>query len=86
MSDTAGSAKLVAVPDNINSPKHYQFEVEVYEIIRILLKGNPNYKEVDAYNIGNVIKYLFRAGLKGEFYEDIGKADWYLSAILNERE
>ena len=86
MSKTAGNAKLVAVDDNVNSPKHYQFDIEVYDIIEILLKGNPNYEKVDAYNIGNVIKYLFRAGLKGDFYEDISKAEWYLKAVIKKKE
>jgi len=31
------------------------------------------------FNLGNVIKYLWRAGLKGSTVEDLEKARWYLT-------
>ena len=35
---------------------------------------------------GNAMKYLWRAGLKGDALEDLEKAKWYISrAITNER-
>lgn len=32
-----------------------------------------------SFNIGNVIKYLWREGLKGSSVEDLEKAAWYLA-------
>ena len=31
------------------------------------------------YNLGNVVKYISRADLKGSHYEDLLKARWYLN-------
>lgn len=30
---------------------------------------------------GNALKYLWRAGKKGDFIEDVNKAQWYLDYI-----
>jgi hypothetical protein len=30
------------------------------------------------FNLGNAIKYIWRAGLKGEAIEDLRKAIWYI--------
>ena len=69
--------------DIINKPNHYhRFKIEVIEIIKILIEGNHNYKSTNIYYIGNVIKYVFRAGLKGDFKEDLRKARYYLDKII----
>lgn len=64
--------------DLINHPPHYtKFPVEVIEITEHL-----------DFCRGNAVKYLCRAGLKGDELEDLKKAQWYVSrAILKlERE
>ena len=64
--------------DLINHPPHYtKFPVEVIEITEHL-----------DFCRGNAVKYLCRAGLKGDELEDLRKAQWYVSrAILKlERE
>jgi hypothetical protein len=40
------------------------------------------------FNLGNVIKYLWRAGLKeeGTTIEDLKKAAWYLNDEIKRRE
>ena len=69
--------------DIINKPNHYhKFKIEVIEIIKILIEGNHNYKSTNIYYIGNVIKYIFRAGLKGDFKEDLRKARYYLDKVI----
>lgn len=43
--------------DNVNSPKHYNADPSGVECIQITRHRN--------FNVGNAIKYLWRAGLKG---------------------
>lgn len=61
------------ISDNINSPKHYnQGRIEVIEFIED--------KKLD-YHLGNVVKYVSRAGIKdpNKEIEDLQKAAWYLA-------
>lgn len=54
--------------DVIEHPSHYtQYPVEVIEITE-----NLN------FNRGNAVKYLCRAGHKGDELEDLRKAEWYV--------
>lgn len=57
-------------PDLINHPPHYTSHPSGVECIQIVEHMN--------FNIGNAIKYLWRAGLKGEQLEDLEKASWYV--------
>ena len=67
--------------DNVNHPKHYTSHPSGVECIEITEHFN--------FNIGNAVKYCWRAGLKGEQVEDLRKARWYIdreiSRILNEK-
>lgn len=64
--------------DQINHPKHYTSDPSGIECIDITRHRN--------FNIGNAIKYLWRAGLKEDKdrklvdkqIEDLNKAIWYL--------
>jgi len=38
-----------------------------------------------SFNIGNVIKYLWREGLKGASIQDLEKASWYLQDEIAKR-
>lgn len=60
--------------DVVNSPKHYTAGgIEVYDFI--VAKGLN-------YELGNVVKYVSRAGRKGNMLEDLHKAQWYLTAAI----
>lgn len=60
--------------NNVDHPPHYtKGGIEVYDFIRA--KGL-------SYELGNVVKYVSRAGLKGDKLEDLKKAQWYLSAAI----
>ncbi len=37
------------------------------------------------YHLGNVVKYITRAGLKGNELEDLAKASWYLARYIETR-
>lgn len=52
----------------INHPSHYnEIEIECIEVA----------KHFD-FTIGNAIKYLWRAGKKGNIVQDLAKAQWYI--------
>lgn len=63
--------------DPVNHPKHYTSGPicphcgEVVECITITREKN--------FNIGNVIKYLWRLGKKDEAIQELKKAAWYLN-------
>ena len=62
--------------DNINHPSHYtQGNIEVIDYIE-----DKNFE----YHLGNVIKYISRAGLKesSSKIEDLKKAQWYLNRYI----
>ena len=64
--------------DNVNHPAHYNSHPSGIECIVIARHHN--------FNVGNAIKYLWRAGLKSEEgmedtdkqVEDLNKAIWYI--------
>ena len=62
-------------PDMVNNPPHYTSDPSGVECIQITRHRN--------FNVGNAIKYLWRAGLKGEGstekqVEDLEKAIFYI--------
>lgn len=56
----------------INHPSHYGGENNPYEAIKVI-----NAWTSDFY-IGNILKYICRAGKKESEIEDLKKARWYL--------
>lgn len=69
---------MEAVSDNVNHPSHYTSHPSGIECIEI----TRHY----CFDIGNAIKYLWRAGLKKDAgledkekeIEDLRKAKWYI--------
>jgi len=67
--------------DPVNTPTHYTSDPSGIECIQITRHRN--------YNIGNAIKYLWRAGLKdtatdpSKHIEDLEKARWYILDEIN---
>ena len=63
--------------DMVNHPSHYTSDPSGVECIEIVRHRN--------YNIGNAIKYLWRAGLKNEdkHIEDLKKAVFYINDEIN---
>jgi hypothetical protein len=61
-------------PDLVNSPAHYtKGGIETIDFIEA--------KELD-YHLGNVIKYISRANLKGNKLENLKKAKWYMDRAV----
>jgi len=65
--------------DMVNSPPHYTAGgIEAIDAIESAL-GPEGFL---AYCRGNAIKYIWRAGLKGVYRQDLRKAIWYLERGL----
>lgn len=71
--------------DNPISPSHYKNgsweAIDVIEAVVASVAENGNPKA--AYNIGASLKYLLRAGRKGETREQALKAEWHLRRAIN---
>ena len=69
--------KTIELPkkeDVINHPSHYtRGKIEVIDFIE---------DQQLPYHLGNVIKYVARAGYKGDKLEDLKKARWYLDRYI----
>ena len=56
--------------DTVNNPRHYTSHPSGVECIEIA--------EHMSFNLGNAVKYIWRASLKGKEVEDLRKARWYI--------
>jgi Protein of unknwon function (DUF3310) len=69
------SEQNAQVHDSVNHPSHYCSHPSGVEAITIC--------EHHDFCIGNALKYLWRAGLKGDdtnkFIEDLKKSVWYIN-------
>lgn len=68
----------ISLPDPVNHPPHYTAHPSGVECIQIAEHMN--------FCIGNAVKYLWRAELKGDVIEDLQKAVWYISREIKRRE
>lgn len=69
-----GRGDGATVSDAINHPPHYAREAhEPIDVIESWGLG---------FHLGNVVKYIARAGMKGAALEDLKKALWYLNRYI----
>lgn len=63
----------------VDSPSHYAIQglPECIDVIEGLGLG---------FSLGNALKYLWRAGRKGNAVEDLKKARWYIDREIARRE
>ena len=66
--------------DPVNNPAHYKSGgIEVIDVIEAFgLDSN--------FRLANVIKYVLRAGRKGDALQDLEKAAWYLDREIDKLE
>lgn len=65
--------------DSIN-PAHYKKDDPTYETIKVIEAWGLG------FCLGNVLKYISRAGEKGDRIEDLKKARWYLDREISRGE
>lgn len=63
--------------DPVNHPKHYTSHPSGIECIDVV--------EYMSFNLGNAVKYIWRADLKGNAIEDLQKAIWYINREIEKR-
>lgn len=64
--------------DVVDHPQHYNAHPSGVECIDVV--------EHMGFNLGNAIKYVWRADLKGDAVEDLRKARWYLDREIDRRQ
>ena len=65
-------------PDAVNRPPHYtDGGIETIDFIEAKQLG---------YNLGNAVKYISRAGKKGNRLQDLQKAQWYIAREIRNEE
>lgn len=68
--------KPISVSNAVDHPSHYnKGKIEVIDFIE---------DQQLPFHLGNVVKYIARAGSKGDKLEDLKKARWYLDRYINE--
>jgi hypothetical protein len=65
------------MPESINHPQHYGGADNPYEAIKVVEAWGLD------FHLGNVLKYIARAGKKGAELEDLKKAHWYLQRKID---
>lgn len=74
--DVTTDKKPNRITNVIDHPSHYnRGKIEVIDFIE---------DQGLSFHLGNVIKYIARAGSKGDKLEDLKKARWYLDRYINE--
>lgn len=67
----------MAQHDSVNHPKHYTEHPSGIECVQIT--------EHMGFCLGNAVKYIWRADLKGNAIEDLEKARWYIDREIRRR-
>ena len=63
--------------ERVNHPPHYNQHLSGIEAIDVI--------EHMSFNIGNAMKYLWRADFKEDAVEDMQKAVWYITREIEKR-
>jgi hypothetical protein len=66
--------------DLINHPAHYGGKDNPYESIKVIEAWELG------FHLGNTVKYIARAGKKGDRLTDLKKARWYLDREISNME
>ena len=69
---------MTTKPDMVNAPPHYTSHPSGIECVQIT--------EHMGFCLGNALKYIWRADLKGSAVEDLKKARYYIDREIAKRE
>lgn len=65
--------------DSVNHPPYYGGADNPYEAIRVIEAWDLG------FHLGSAVKYIARAGKKGDIIEDLKKAQWYIEREIAEQ-
>jgi hypothetical protein len=68
------------VAEAVNHPAHYGGAEDPHEAIKVIEAWSLG------FCLGNAVKYISRAGKKGDRLEDLKKARWYLDREITAME
>lgn len=68
----------ITASDQVNHPPHYTSHPSGVECIQVTEHMN--------FNLGNAMKYIWRADEKGNHIQDLEKAAWYLDREIKLRQ
>ena len=75
----------MAADDLVNQPPHYTAgRFEAIDVIEDAVEHAPD--PASGFLLGNTLKYLLRAWLKGNTIQDLSKARWYLNRLIDRLE
>lgn len=77
LKDNLPVENAIKVFDPVNKPKHYNSHPSGVQCIEIARHMN--------FNLGNAMKYIWRADEKGNTIEDLEKARWYIDDEISKR-
>lgn len=66
--------------ETVDHPTHYGGADNPYEAIKVIDAWGLD------FSLGNAVKYICRAGRKGNALEDLKKAEWYLRHKIQQLE
>ena len=66
--------------EEVDGPSHYGGKENPYEALKIIEAWNLG------FNLGNAVKYILRAGRKGNRVTDLKKSIWYLNREIKKLE
>ena len=66
--------------EQINNPQHYGDPDSPYQAIKVIEAWDLD------FCLGNVVKYISRAGKKGDALQDLKKSQWYLNRLIEKLE
>lgn len=76
----AHTASDIDADEAVDHPAHYGGADNPYEAIKVIEAWALG------FNLGNAMKYISRAGKKGDRLEDLRKARWYLDREISNLE
>jgi len=75
----------MAADDPVNHPRHYtSSRYEAIDVIEDAVQHAPD--SASGFLLGNTLKYLLRAWLKGNTIQDLCKSRWYLNRLIDRLE
>lgn len=75
--ETAEDGKPDPTDNPVDHPNHYGGADNPYEAIKVIEAWDLG------FCLGNAVKYIARAGKKGDVVEDLQKAAWYIIHEIN---
>lgn len=77
--------KVYPNKEMVNHPDHYQ-SYKGLEVIDVIEAFTENLTGVEAFDTGNIIKYICRWKKKSKPVEDLKKVVWYTQHLINHLE